>query len=405
MKRASFVSALCVVLTITLTSAFAQQDDWNGGTGNWSNAADWSAGEPVGTSDVKIYSGGSDNVTLDVGSTTINSLTLGGAPDGYTSELTDGGTKQTLTILQQLTIGQTGELIFGGSGSSITAGTLNNSGTVSVGTGATLNLTNQPGGITDVVAGSSIGVLGAFTAGANSALYQLNSVEGTLGLYGQNFSITPGSGTLTNTGAFYLDYNPGNATASNLTINGNVNNSGQFYTGYFYGGANTLNITGSLTNSGTFDVYYSGVANMGAVNNSGTFAVLGGGATANIAGDVTNSNSMYTQGGAINITGGLTNSGSFYLYDSGDSASMQTLSNTGSVSVGTGATLNLTNQPGGITDVVAGSSIGVLGSLHGGRQQCLVSTEQRGRHGAAVRPELQHDARQRHADQHGDFLS
>jgi hypothetical protein len=57
-------------------SSFAPSspDNWLGGTGNWSNGADWSAGEPGGGSDVFINTG-NDHVGLDV-SATINSLTL-----------------------------------------------------------------------------------------------------------------------------------------------------------------------------------------------------------------------------------------------------------------------------------------------------------------------------------------
>src|SRR5271167_4925440 len=33
-------------------------DNWNGGTGNWSNGANWNNGVPGATSDVTIYSGG-----------------------------------------------------------------------------------------------------------------------------------------------------------------------------------------------------------------------------------------------------------------------------------------------------------------------------------------------------------
>ena len=83
---------------------------------------------------------------------------------------------------------------------------------------------------------------------------------------------------------------------------------------------------------------------------------------------------MNTQGGTINITGGLTNSGSFSLSGAGDSASMQTLANSGSVSVATGATLNLTNQPGGgITDVVAGSSYSIAGTFTAGANSAFIN--------------------------------
>src|SRR5271166_4034802 len=95
-------------------------DNWNGGTGNWSVPDNWSAGSPGASSDVTIYSGGNDTVTLDT-SPTISSLVLGGATNGTTSELTDGGVAQTLTITHGLTVGQTGNLNLSG-GSTVTAG-------------------------------------------------------------------------------------------------------------------------------------------------------------------------------------------------------------------------------------------------------------------------------------------
>src|SRR5271166_6526213 len=116
-KRLSLALALSGVLT--LTSAYAQ-DNWNGGTGNWSTGSDWSAGQPAAGSDVVIYSGGNDTVTLDT-SPTINSLTLGGANNSTTSELTDGGVAQTLSIANGLTVGQTGTLNLT-SGSTVSVG-------------------------------------------------------------------------------------------------------------------------------------------------------------------------------------------------------------------------------------------------------------------------------------------
>src|SRR5271165_587714 len=52
-------------------------DSWNGGTGDWSVPGNWSAGSPGANSDVTIYSGGNDTVTLDT-SPTISSLAIGG---------------------------------------------------------------------------------------------------------------------------------------------------------------------------------------------------------------------------------------------------------------------------------------------------------------------------------------
>src|SRR5208337_2528778 len=114
-------------------------DNWNGGTGNWNSAGGWNNGVPGANSDVTIYSGGDDLVTLDTGASTINSLTLGGASNGSTSELTDVGITQTLTITQGLTIGQTGVLNLSGIGSAVTAGAdSSNAGQIQLSNGSSL---------------------------------------------------------------------------------------------------------------------------------------------------------------------------------------------------------------------------------------------------------------------------
>ena len=127
---------------------------------------------------------------------------------------------------------------------------------------------------------------------------------------GQATTVTPGTGTLTvsNTGLLNLQ------VGTTLTVAGNLTNSGQVYTNQFnYGGsANTLTVSGAFTN-----------------NAGATFSV---GNTDNTA----------------------------------DVANVGTLVNDGTTTIGTGATLNLTNQPNGITDVVQGSALYVAGSLKAG---------------------------------------
>ena len=78
----------------------------------------------------------------------------------------------TLTITGALN--NSGSLTINASGDLVKVATLNNTGAISVATGATLNLTGQPGGVTDVVAGSSFSIAGSFTAGANNALHEFN---------------------------------------------------------------------------------------------------------------------------------------------------------------------------------------------------------------------------------------
>ena len=278
-------------------------DNWDGGIGNWSNAGNWSAGAPGAGSDVTIYSGGNDTVTLDT-SPTISSLVLGGASNGTTSELTDGGVAQSLTITNGLTVGQTGFLDLEGA-STVSAGTLNNSGYVIVGAGATLNLTNQLGGITDVVAGSRFDILGSFNEGMgiNNGFEHLTGIEG-LAILGNGAisTITPNGGTLTIANGGQLDVDRGTIAV----IFGNVSNSGNLTTGQYYGGGSNV----------------------------------------------------------IDITGALTNAGNFWLTGNGDVANVQgTFTNTGYTYVGPGATLDLFNQPNVITDVVAGSRFDIYGAF------------------------------------------
>src|SRR5271165_4836821 len=109
MKLKYALTIICLFAVFTVTNAFAQ-DSWNGGTGNWSNPGKWSGGLPGSNSDVLIYSGGDDYVTLDPGTATINSLTLGGTNNFTYSLLTDNFAPQNLTMAQSLTVGQTGIL-------------------------------------------------------------------------------------------------------------------------------------------------------------------------------------------------------------------------------------------------------------------------------------------------------
>src|SRR6266436_6749425 len=114
------------------------------------------------------------------------------------------------------------------SGGPITVNTLAlQAGRLDVASGASLNLVNQPNGITDIPAAAGLILAGTFTTGGStSALAQLGSVEGLLTLAnGQTTSVTPGGGTLTNSGTVNVQQ----ATA--LSVDGNLTNSGAINTG------------------------------------------------------------------------------------------------------------------------------------------------------------------------------
>lgn len=290
-RHMSRVPILVVFLVATAGYALSQ-DNWLGGTGNWSTGALWSTGVPLPGNDVSIYSGGSDYVTLDVNAT-IKSLMLGGAYNGFTSELTDNGSPWNLTIAGALNLGQTGDLnlsggstvsaganstvggiifvssastlsfagnvdnpgsivipsyggvaavnisgtltndinsgfIIGSVGGTSNIGALVNNGDFLVGSGAAVNLTNQPAGITDVSMGAEFDIFGSFTSSGKDAFANLTSVEGTLQLAdGQNHTIDPSGGKLAiaPSGVLYV------LDTTNLTIDGTIQNNGSVYVG------------------------------------------------------------------------------------------------------------------------------------------------------------------------------
>ncbi len=309
-------------------------DDWFGGSGTWNTASQWSAGIPGANSDVTIYSGTTDSVTLDVGSTTVLSLALGGPLNGTTSTLKDAGTKQNLTVTNGLAIGVTGFLQFTGGG------------TLSAGNFIDSDFANFENGSTLTVAGDSTNTADLFTdqggLGGNNSLHiggnlsntgvvQLNgaadslTVLGTVTnqldadvlLYGAGSMATLGG--LDNTGLVDVE------NGSSLQVNGSATNSGNLNTDQLgLGGANSLNITATLTNTGNFSLYGTGdMATLGGLTSS-QYVDVEGGSTLHVNGNASNTGNFFTDfnglGGknSVNITGNLNNTGLVQMFGPGD---------------------------------------------------------------------------------------
>jgi len=283
---------------------FSQTDNWLGGTGYWSNGSNWSAGLPIASSDVVINSGGTDLVYFDTG-TAINSLTIGN--DGFCpcSDL-ETATTLTLDVAGPTLIAQTGSLGINGGTVNTSSLVLHSFGSVVISSG-TLNLTNQLGGLTNIPFGAYVDIAGGFNdvLGGSSGFAHMTSVAGELILEnGQTITITPNGGLLSvNTPYTNLDV----SNNSYVIINGDVHNFGgsEVSVDSFPGNSGSrLDVTGNFFNdAGSYFI----LANAGSVVNFGSF----------------------TNKGAAFIT----------------------------------ASLNLTNQPNGITDVVAGSQIFLVGNL------------------------------------------
>jgi hypothetical protein len=251
---------------------------------------------------------------LDRGSKLIVTGNLTNGGEFFTNNQNGTTSANTITVTGTFTNNAGGNTqigLFGDTSDVMNVGMLANSGLLIIDAGATLNLTNQPNGLTDVVSGSDLEVYGTFKAGTANGLAKLNSVEGILVIgNGQTFTDTPGSGTLTNSGTLDLE------EGSNMTVSGNLTNSGTLETNIrnqeTSGHPNTLTVTGTFTN------------NSGATTHVGFFG------------------------------------------DSTDVMNVGTLVNNGLLTIDNGATLNLTNQPNGVTDVVGGSELDVYGTLKAG---------------------------------------
>jgi hypothetical protein len=396
-------------------------DDWFGGTGTWNTASQWTAGIPGSNSDVTIYSGTTDSATLDVGSTTVLSLALGGPLNGTTSTLTDAGTTQNLTVTNGLAIGVTGFLQFTGGGT-LSAGNFIDSDFANFEKGSTLTVAGDATNTADLFTDQGgLGGHNTLSVGnnlSNTGVVQLNGASDSLKVIGTLTNqldadvLLYGAGSMATLGGLS---NAGVVDAENgssLQVNGSATNSGNLNTDQLgLGGANSLNITGTLTNSGNFSLYGPGdMAALGGLSSS-QYVDVEGGSTLHVNGNASNTGNFFTDfnglGGnnSVNITGNFDNTGLVQLFGTGDTvkiggsvtnhldaeilisgagakASMGSLDNAGTVSLSNGNTLtvsgNVTNS--GVLQVSNASSVdppyfGNLGTVQiDGTSQFVVGT-------------------------------
>ena len=271
-----------------------------------------SAGETLSVTGTTTNAAGA-TLTIEGGS---SAILTGNVNNSGTFETGFSGGSNTVTVSGTFTNNSGATLELQGNGDVMKVSAFSNAGTLSLASGTTLTITGGGNGVTDVVAGSTYTIGGAFNVqnGSNttSGLAKLNSVEGTLTLSNaQITTVTPGSGTLSvsTTGNVSID-SPSGSAATTLSITGNLNNAGRITTG-FSGGSNTVNVSGTFTNAA----------------------------------------------GATMI-----------MYSSTDSLNVNALSNSGMLQIGdgaaSGATLTITGGGQGVTDIDAGSTLDLYGSLN-----------------------------------------
>lgn len=254
-----------------------------------------------------VLAGQTVNITPAFNSGTLNiggSLELDGTSLTVNGNITNSGdvfnqgngaflsSKTTDSLNVSGTFTNSGVFQFSGSGSTVNVGHLANTGQLSILESASLNLTDQPGGITDVPFASQVTIEGAFTAGSISALSDLQSVEGFPDdANGQSVTDTPGSGTLTIGPVSGI--NGSVELGQTWTVNGNVDNHGFLSTtgqltvtggfnnetGAQYAVGNVTTIDGTLTNSGTINVGAGGT-----LNSSNNFTTIASGSEFDLEG-------------------------------------------------------------------------------------------------------------------------
>jgi hypothetical protein len=389
LSRGLIFAGAVIAACLCPTLAFGQTNSsWNGGIGNWSNATDWTPNQVPNngagnTYNVTIDSGGADMVTLNQNAM-ITSLTLGGVLPGGAVLTEATGEPETLTVTGGVIVNKTGLLDLesgstltvsgnlansgivgtnyyydGGAGNTLTVngtftnnagasfelgeafssdvanvGKLVNDGFLQIGTSdnpsaCTLNLTNQPNGITDVLQGSTIILFGTLKAGANNGLANLVSIEGTLSLVNEQ-SLTLAN--LTVAGSLYIA--DSTLTLTNLTNSGTVNVASNTLNNF----ANELTVTETVTNQAGGQFLVSAVANINTLDNYGVVTVdvgLYSGATLNVAGTLTNQagGKLSTNSGDVNVSGALINNGTMDIVGAPMSVSGG-LTNYGTITMG-----------------------------------------------------------------------
>jgi len=276
------------------------QDNWLGGSGYWSNGSSWSLNAPPGQADDATIGGVSDYVHFDVGTASINSLTLSGT-------LTDDGLASQLTMANSsLNVTSTGVLDF--SASIFGTGTYTydhsyNYGKIS----AAVLFLGSYGGDFDNYSVMNLGSLNIPDYAGSFTNYGVMNVGGI--------------GTSSMSGGFH------NATGATLITTGgaslgNIGNDGQWDnygsisgTGNRYGGS--LGNTGVLNNhaGGAINLYYQDYFdNHGIFNNDGSLyidSIRGGGTFSNFGGAVLTNNGSITAYGAFDNGGIFINNGTF----------------------------------------------------------------------------------------------
>jgi hypothetical protein len=382
------IAAGLAAATSGVASASGCTDSWVGGSGDlWDTPGNWSNDvAPVAGDTACISAAGSYSVIIGNEGITVAGLVLGGAGSTATLTIGNGGSGAPNITIGTLTINTGSTLVFGYDGT-LTATSVTNSGTFQIpvtGYTATLNITTfdnrgtfEAGGEVTYNLPTSASSLtndatGTLSVGT-SVIMTIASPAGQIGTVTQD-------GVIDNSGTLYVNdsldvkggsicgpVSVGNVTQGNLTFVGAVTSGpacgGSFttdeilfgnVTGTFTGNipaaytldvgnpgpsAPVITIAGAITNAGTFSFGYDGtITATSTFTNTGTFEVPVTGYTATL--DFTD----FVNEATFSI-------GSATTYTLPTSSSQLLNGSTGSLSVSSGVTVNI-SSPAGQTGTV-----------------------------------------------------
>ena len=324
------VGALATMAVLALGAQNVNaQSSWNGGTGNWNIAGNWTPGGVPNSSstDVTITgtSGTASVVTLDNLSASVHNLSL----DQF-STLSILGTQNlniygsSIANAGQIQAGNDSAIVLTGSGATFN---LTGAGTVSLGAANTVlegsfgneNLVNQGN---TVQGQGAIEFLASFN---NQATVNANVSGGTLSINSNN-NVT-NTGTLQATGGGTLFINSSTVNNAGGTINA--------------GSSSTVTFSGATINGGNLSSASGGVI-------QGVFTDTLNGVT------ITSGTTYFLNNNSTSLTGDLTNKGTVLVGNSSASSGLNvqgTVANNGTINLSGGGTINLNNAGSGIEGV------------------------------------------------------
>src|SRR5579864_1191302 len=380
--------SLALVLVALCASATFAQDiaNWNGGTGVWSNAANWSCViggtaqtcVPNGAIAITITSG---TATLDVNAS-VTSLVLDSAGSlvitngfqlnatspiyvGYSSgsaaalNINNGGKVNALEVIIAESIGSSGTVAVTGANTKLTSGSyflVGYAGSGSANISAGGQVSDQYGFISGYVGSSGVVTIdGAGSRWDNS----VDAVLCPFGPFNQSIPI-PSTLTLTNgatgssgSGGLIVGGLPG---VANMTLDGAGTtwaDTGGIYVGLNLNTQGTLNVQAGATLSTT--------SNLIVGNTPNTMTVSGGSKATSVNSQVyglatvSDASSQWNTSGTLSLTGN--NSGSLNVQNGGLVSAGAATSLATNLTIGAGSSMNITGTftPQGGTILVAGN--------------------------------------------------